>query len=142
MSGHFLLIGVGLSSVDVCDEDIIFFKEETAYEMRISDRSSDVCSSDLRVVGTVAGLLRRLPGRGAPELVAAALDEVVEGVVVVQMALERQIGRASCRERVCQYVSISVVAVYLKKTRSTTIHGPAYHIQRVQRAVPPPTHTL
>src|SRR3546814_11293058 len=29
-----------------------------------------------------------------------------------------QIGRASCRERVCQYVSISVVAVSLKKTKS------------------------
>src|SRR3546814_15476595 len=27
----------------------------------------------------------------------------------------REIGRASCRERVCQYVSISVVAVTLKK---------------------------
>src|SRR3546814_20892524 len=27
-----------------------------------------------------------------------------------------QIGRASCRERVCQYVSISVVAGSLKKT--------------------------
>src|SRR3546814_20252088 len=27
--------------------------------------------------------------------------------------LPRQIGRASCRERVCQYVSISVVAVSL-----------------------------
>src|SRR3546814_14533209 len=28
---------------------------------------------------------------------------------------DRQIGRASCRERVCQYVEISVVAVSLKK---------------------------
>src|SRR3546814_19250879 len=28
-----------------------------------------------------------------------------------------QIGRASCRERVCQYVSISVVAVSLKKKK-------------------------
>src|SRR3546814_12695861 len=27
----------------------------------------------------------------------------------------REIGRASCRERVCQYVSISVVAVSLKQ---------------------------
>src|SRR3546814_8143433 len=26
----------------------VFFKQKTAYEMRISDRSSDVCSSDLR----------------------------------------------------------------------------------------------
>src|SRR3546814_9131603 len=27
-----------------------FFKQKTAYEMRISDWSSDVCSSDLRVI--------------------------------------------------------------------------------------------
>src|SRR3546814_8503286 len=27
-----------------------FFKQKTAYEMRISDWSSDVCSSDLRVM--------------------------------------------------------------------------------------------
>src|SRR3546814_15038080 len=32
-----------------------------------------------------------------------------------------QIGRASCRERVCQYVSISVLAVSLKKTYATPI---------------------
>src|SRR3546814_11489593 len=31
-----------------------------------------------------------------------------------------QIGRASCRERVCQYVSISVVAVALKKQKNNT----------------------
>src|SRR3546814_17510919 len=30
-----------------------------------------------------------------------------------------EIGRASCRERVCQYVSISVVAVSLKKKKIT-----------------------
>src|SRR3546814_3574282 len=28
---------------------LFFFKQKTAYEMRISDRSSDVCSSDLAV---------------------------------------------------------------------------------------------
>src|SRR3546814_12413405 len=32
----------------------------------------------------------------------------------------RQIGRASSRERVCQYVSISVVAVSLKKKKKIT----------------------
>src|SRR3546814_13728779 len=31
-----------------------------------------------------------------------------------------EIGRASCRERVCQYVEISVVAVSLKKKNSIT----------------------
>src|SRR3546814_4677590 len=30
-----------------------FFKQKTAYEMRISDWSSDVCSSDLRDAGTL-----------------------------------------------------------------------------------------
>src|SRR3546814_6774748 len=30
-----------------------FFKQKTAYEMRISDWSSDVCSSDLDVVGSL-----------------------------------------------------------------------------------------
>src|SRR3546814_15678878 len=34
-------------------------------------------------------------------------------------ALRQEIGRASCRERVCQYVSISVVAVSLKKKKTT-----------------------
>src|SRR3546814_5620049 len=36
----------------------LFFKQKTAYEMRISDWSSDVCSSDL-----LPGVQRR-PGRG------------------------------------------------------------------------------
>src|SRR3546814_9283981 len=39
-----------------------------------------------------------------------------ERVPVVTGVVE-QIGRASCRERVCQYVSISVVAVSLKKKK-------------------------
>src|SRR3546814_1902324 len=30
-----------------CDFFVFFFKQKTAYEMRISDWSSDVCSSDL-----------------------------------------------------------------------------------------------
>src|SRR3546814_10759821 len=32
---------------------IFFFKQKTAYEMRISDWSSDVCSSDLRLAVTL-----------------------------------------------------------------------------------------
>src|SRR3546814_5508005 len=37
----------------------LFFKQKTAYEMRISDWSSDVCSSDLRTQGE-----RSLAARG------------------------------------------------------------------------------
>src|SRR3546814_7559784 len=43
-----------------------FFKQKTAYEMRISDWSSDVCSSDLRSAGPHQ-LVRRL-AVDAPEV--------------------------------------------------------------------------
>src|SRR3546814_2397564 len=34
--------------------DFFFFKQKTAYEMRISDWSSDVCSSDLKSFSVIA----------------------------------------------------------------------------------------
>src|SRR3546814_1069092 len=72
-----------------------FFKQKTAYEMRISDWSSDVCSSDLVEI------------RGGRRIGAAVrVDRVLAGdwTRLGVVAAERQIGRASCRERVCQYV--------------------------------------
>src|SRR3546814_2795347 len=45
---------------------LFFFKQKTAYEMRISDWSSDVCSSDLD------GLLQRLLDAGAVRLALPA----------------------------------------------------------------------
>src|SRR3546814_3007532 len=48
---------------------VLFFKQKTAYEMRISDWSSDACSSDLRSGRTVAtkerGSLKRLTEKSA-----------------------------------------------------------------------------
>src|SRR3546814_16519889 len=54
---------------------VFFFKQKTAYEVRISDWSSDVCSSDLQ--GLRAGLPVRgdvdpvCPGRQARQIVTA-----------------------------------------------------------------------
>src|SRR3546814_7456653 len=48
----------------------IFFKQKTAYEMRISDWSSDVCSSDLDA--RIRDALQRIN-----DLVAAAIEEVL-----------------------------------------------------------------
>src|SRR3546814_10568661 len=39
-----------------------FFKQKTAYEMRISDWSSDVCSSDLAASSPLAQRLFAIPG--------------------------------------------------------------------------------
>src|SRR3546814_17681996 len=94
--------------------------------MGISDWRSDVCSSDLRRergggIGQkgLGGLRAKgfVPAFGkladlGVEIGAAAVP-VVHAVRVEPEGeqLLRQIGRASCRERVCQYVYISVVAV-------------------------------
>src|SRR3546814_1359583 len=40
-----------------------FFKQKTAYEMRISDWSSDVCSSDLALSEALVGAPRRRHGK-------------------------------------------------------------------------------
>src|SRR3546814_10188237 len=77
---------------------VFFFKQKTAYEMRISDWSSDVCSSDLL---THQFGRQQLVELGVVE--AAALD-AGGGTVVVAARDQDQIGRASCRARVCQYV--------------------------------------
>src|SRR3546814_15747417 len=47
MCGFFNVLSVSLSIV-LMVSFFFFFKQKTAYEMRISDWSSDVCSSDLR----------------------------------------------------------------------------------------------
>src|SRR3546814_8666050 len=44
-----------------------FFKQKTAYEMRISDWSSDVCSSDLRAEDGAVARRTRGRGRDVPE---------------------------------------------------------------------------
>src|SRR3546814_19018278 len=51
-----------------------FFKQKTAYEMRISDWSSDVCSSDL-ISAQPRQLRRRPQGQGQPLVVRLLLDE-------------------------------------------------------------------
>src|SRR3546814_13171944 len=74
--------------------------------MRISDWSSDVCSSDL-------------PDRKAMQEIGSLLHDKswlmrLGAVRATESFPTPKIGRASCRERVCKYVLISVVAVLLK----------------------------
>src|SRR3546814_7670917 len=99
-----------------------FFKQKTAYEMRISDWSSDVCSSDLfkpgRLEEAELRLMKRhsssghelLSGLGHPWLDCAAEVALYHherhdgGGYPRGLAGADTIGRASGRERVCQYV--------------------------------------
>src|SRR3546814_6258373 len=85
-----------------------FFKQKTAYEMRISDWSSDVCSSDLadaeRLV--LEYIQRFVPTVGSAPLAGNTIgtDRAFLARYMPLVDEHLQIGRASCRERVCQYV--------------------------------------
>src|SRR3546814_13181131 len=102
-----------------------FFKQKTAYEMRISDWSSDVCSSDLPLRLTDCSLIT--DGAAAIVLASAQRAKQFRRDVLIRAASQvndflpiaprDQIGRAACRERECQYVWISVVAGSLKKKK-------------------------
>src|SRR3546814_2764708 len=110
---------------------VVFFfvKQKTAYEMRISDWRSDVCSSvlagkrpglaTLKILGADSATVMRIY---ALQILAVAAAAIVAGLAVGAFAPSiitaiagdvlpvkpglavYQIGRASCRERVCQYV--------------------------------------
>src|SRR3546814_3750918 len=94
--------------VVLCSSFFFFFKQKTAYEMRISDWSSDVCSSDLIVdfnqdhcIGCgycITGCPFDIPRISEKDKKAYKCTLCSDRVSV------GQIGRASCRERVCQYV--------------------------------------
>src|SRR3546814_9252938 len=86
------------------------FKQQTAYELRISDWSSDVCSSDLGIsllINATTGfnlsyliVLINIP------FILIGFTQVSKIFAVKTLAaiIALEIGRASYRERVCQYV--------------------------------------
>src|SRR3546814_4121274 len=87
-----------------------FFKQKTAYEMRISDWSSDVCSSDLGQIGLRhrddAAFLA-VDDRDGWTPVALARDApVVQAVVHHARSEERRVGKecvSTCRSRWSPY---------------------------------------
>src|SRR3546814_16894731 len=102
-----------------CRALFCFFKQKTAYEMRISDWSADVCSSDLvarlnarteEVTIAEAGYRPQLSGG-----IGSGFDNIIgsrwqprANLSATQMLFDfgkvksSEIGRASCRERVCR----------------------------------------
>src|SRR3546814_2191011 len=90
--------------------DFFFCKQKTAYEMRISDWSSEVCSSDLlrlgveHVVGPLRDRVDPCPTSEPVPLQAGRPHPLGRASLAAQPLELEQIGRASCRERVCPYV--------------------------------------
>src|SRR3546814_5192862 len=98
--------------------DFVFVKQNTAYELRISDCSSDVCSSVLvppsRALATNTATSGRSaasastigwPGDSATKLAPKMVSGRVVNTSTSQAVLPGgEVGRASCRARGCQYV--------------------------------------
>src|SRR3546814_15137720 len=117
-----------------------FFKQKTAYEMRISDWSSDVCSSDLEqheLLGSACRLivaqreelneLRLEHAREIHGMVCGWLNNLETTEVDVRHDLvqleadlgQQKNGRASCRDRVCQREERGGRRIIEKKKRNT-----------------------
>src|SRR3546814_6107662 len=104
-----LVVCCKFAFVWVVSDSFFFFKQKTAYEMRISDWSSDVCSSDLLAAGE-GSRLQALTTTASGVAVPKQFCSLGGGASLLHDALMRarviappEIGRASCRERVCQY---------------------------------------
>src|SRR3546814_16851023 len=89
-----------------------FFKQKTAYEMRISDWSSDVCSSDLAAAGggVAAGLVAGVAGVWAKAAAAARTSAAAQALLVRTSigvrSEERRVGKecvSTCRSRWSPY---------------------------------------
>src|SRR3546814_8567074 len=79
-----------------------FFKQKTAYEMRISDWSSDVCSSDLVWRGS-----SRPISKNSSNCSAAAIAPTTQSCTILPTrSEERSVGKecvSTCRYRWTQY---------------------------------------
>src|SRR3546814_1260010 len=95
---------------------MFFFKQKTAYEMRISDWSSDVCSSDLpfehaKADGTadIEAVLAAIAGAGPSDAVllhAACHNPTGIDYTNAERSAERRVGKewvSTCRSRWSPY---------------------------------------
>src|SRR3546814_6280180 len=95
-----------------------FFKQKTAYDMRISDWSSDVCSSDLLVAVRAEGNRAR-PG------IQSTLGPVEIGVADVGIESPTfLLGLSNVVHRTCLPVAALAFAGILRVSCSGTIHAP------------------
>src|SRR3546814_952233 len=91
--------------IHLCIFSVFFFKQKTAYEMRISDWSSDVCSSDLAHIELVWEWVNQIPvlNQGLNQgLLGYAYALAFGSSLVHQRSEERRVGKecvSTCRSR-------------------------------------------
>src|SRR3546814_10460320 len=104
-----------VSSCSVCLTVLFFFfKQKTAYEMRISDWSSDVCSSDLLTQRILLQMLETIAVDRQPQVIAQRVHhrhahamQTTGNLVGIRIrSEERRVGKecvSTCRSRWSPY---------------------------------------
>src|SRR3546814_16890931 len=119
------------SMILICCFVIFFFKQKTAYEMRISDWSSDVCSSDLvsfRIVVPGSDLAAALD-EGAVDLALGAFGKVPARTILEPLYREELVWIASVHNPVARPpVNLAQIA---KHTRHAIAVGKSTEERRV-----------
>src|SRR3546814_8919331 len=118
-----------------------FFKQKTAYDMRISDWSSDVCSSDLfelRLFGNmrVDGAISAHPSASEPG--RESVGERVRRRLAHRAALQPQLARAECfepRHRQADHVEAETGIDRIAQGRSEEHTSELQSLMRISYAV-------
>src|SRR3546814_6356548 len=97
-----------------------FFKQKTAYEMRISDWSSDVCSSDLRHALPVALVAAHENSAQGSAIVIAFLD--AQRHAVAQLGEFADLDRCAERAR-AQFELQPLIGIAREDRKSTRLNS-------------------
>src|SRR3546814_10707918 len=122
---------------------VFFFKQKTAYEMRISYWSSDVCSSDLngleklgiafllrpkhlddRIIGLVSGQRRRVFSGAGVDLVETVVDQLERAQQTAEPLVDE---RSEEHTSELQSLMRNSYAVFCLKKKNTKITRPCNH---------------
>src|SRR3546814_4947512 len=74
---------------------IFFFSQKTAYEMRISDSSSDVCSSDLRIFTRIGAADDLASGQSTFKVEMSETANILHNATHDSLVLMDEIGRGT-----------------------------------------------
>src|SRR3546814_10656492 len=112
------------------DRCFFFFKQKTAYEMRISDWSSDVCSSDLDNSRPIANRDR---GQRVPASVTAMTQARIRARVPIPLlaataatTFNKAVALESFRNRILEAVDVALIDLFGNLTGNRPEIGSAH----------------